>query len=222
MCICNKLWFSLTFSLSFLCLLRYNGRIGFAILLEHVSGDCRWYRLLYQQAQTILAWMEVIQIQWTRLWHPSFMSFALMHQRRPQVYLPLLSYISRYTGQSRDENYCHRLVIRVMSTSCLHTAGVQCLYCMLCLKRMVCNVRTICYVWNEWCAMFVLHVMLEMNGVQCMYYVLCLKWMVCNACTMYCIHFGIEANVCTCIIHEPWARAKWSTCWVKELTSTIQ
>ena len=103
-----------------------------------------------------------------QLWHPSLMSFALMHQCRPQVYLPLFLYISRYTGQSRDKNYCHRLVIRVMSTSCLHTAGVQCLYCMLCLKRMVCNVCTICYVWNEWCAMFVLHVMLEMNGVQCL------------------------------------------------------
>ena len=33
---------------------------------EHVSGDCRWYRLLYQQSQTILAWMKVIQIEWTR------------------------------------------------------------------------------------------------------------------------------------------------------------
>ena len=70
------------------------------------------------------------------------------------------------------------------SASCLHTAHVQCLYYMPCLKRMVCNACTICYAWNEWCAMLVLYVMLEMNGVQCLYYMLCLKWMVCNACIM--------------------------------------
>ena len=70
------------------------------------------------------------------------------------------------------------------SASCLHMTHVQCLYYMLCLKQMVCNVCTICRAWNEWCAMLVLYVMLEMNGVQCLYNMLCLKWMVCNACTI--------------------------------------
>ena len=96
------------------------------------------------------------------------------------------------------------LVLYVM----LETNGVQCLYYMFCLKQMVCNDHSFCSVWNEWCAMLVLYVMLEMSVVQWLYYVLCLEWMVCNVCTMYCIHFDIQANVCTCIIHVPWARAK--------------
>ena len=62
------------------------------------------------------------------------------------------------------------------SASCLHTARVQCLYYMLCLKRMVCNAHTICYAWNEWCAMLVICAMFEMNGVQCLYYVLPTLW----------------------------------------------
>ena len=96
-----------------------------------------------------------------------------------------------------------------MSASCLHTVGVQCLYYMLCLKRMVCNVRAICYVWNEWCAMFVLHVMLEMNGVQCLYYMLCLKWMVCNACTM-CYVWNEWCAVCVYyLLHTLWY---WGKC----------
>ena len=71
-----------------------------------------------------------------------------------------------------------------MFASCLQSAGVQCLDLLLWLKRMVFNARTSCYVWNEWCAMLVLYVMLEMNGVQCLCYMLCLKWMVWNDCTM--------------------------------------
>ena len=40
----------------------------------------------------------------------------------------------------------------------LEMNGVQCLYYILCLKRMLCNVCTMCYVWNEWCAMCVLFI----------------------------------------------------------------
>ena len=51
--------------------------------------------------------------------------------------------------------------------------GVQCLYYVIYLKRMVCNACTMWYTWNEWCAMLVLCVILETNCVQCLYVWLC-------------------------------------------------
>ena len=38
----------------------------------------------------------------------------------------------------------------------LETNGVQCLYYVIYSKRMVYNACTMCYTWNEWCAMFVI------------------------------------------------------------------
>ena len=93
-----------------------------------------------------------------------------MHQRRPQVYLLLF----RTPSDTQDSRVAKTTVINLIFKCRAPVA----------FTRHVCNACTICRAWNEWCAMLVLYVMLEMNGVQCLYYMLCLKWMVCNACTI--------------------------------------
>ena len=105
------------------------------------------------------------------VWHPSFLYFAIMHQCWHQVYLLLF--------------FVRLAVLRTVARQ--KTTVINLIYkCRVpvAFTRHVCNVCTICRAWNEWCAMLVLYVMLEMNGVQCLYNMLCLKWMVCNACNM--------------------------------------
>ena len=105
------------------------------------------------------------------LWHPSFMWFAIMHQRRHQVCLLIF--------------FVRQAVLRTVARQKTTVINLIC-KCRVpvAFTRHVCNACTICCAWSEWCAMLVLYVMLETNGVQCSYYMLCLKWMVCNACTI--------------------------------------
>ena len=94
-----------------------------------------------------------------------------MHQRRHQVYLLLF--------------FVYLAVLRTVAQQ--KTTVINLIYkcrAPVAFTRHVCNACTICRDWNEWCAMPVLYVMLEMNDMQCLYYMLCLKWMVCNACTI--------------------------------------
>ena len=94
-----------------------------------------------------------------------------MHQRWHQVYLLIFFvYLAVLRTVARQKTTVINLIYKCRAP--------------VAFTRHVCNACTICRDWNEWCAMPVLYVMLEMNGVQCLYYMLFLKWMVCNACTI--------------------------------------